>query len=199
MAVNTYLFDLDGTLIDTKIYSSLYPHIIEKLKKHLAITDADLDTKATSLGLKKRDGKWDTGELCKKLDLLDFYYHELEKKIQIMPILHDRVIYVLAELKKRGRRIAIVSNSMQRTIDLYLKKYDLTQYMDFVFSSDDAGCMKDNKLFWEKLIEKEKLVPSECLMIGDNILEDISMPKRSGFNTFYVATSFDLTMLLHRA
>ena len=81
---------------------------------------------------------------------------------------------------------------MHRTIQLYLKKYGLSKYIDFIFSSDDAGCRKDNVLYWKKIIEKQKLKTQECLMVGDDELEDIKIPASFGFNTFLIKTPKDL-------
>ena len=80
---------------------------------------------------------------------------------------------------------------MHRTIQAYLTKYAL-KYVDFVFSSDDAKCRKDNDTYWSKLIKKYKLNPEECLMIGDDELEDIQIPAKLGFNTFLIKTPKDL-------
>ena len=173
--ISTYLFDLDDTLIDTKIYREIYSEIISK------IGDVDID----SLGLKKNKyGNYDSGELCKKLGLLDLYYEVLEKNIKVKNVLHDSVLEVFSALKNNGKKIGIVSNSMLKTIKLYLNKYSLE--VDFIFSSDLTGCNKDSPEYWKKLIAAEKLNPKECLVIGDDYEEDIEVPGKLGFKTFYL-------------
>jgi len=191
--IKTYLFDLDDTLIDTKIYAKLYPQILFMIKSKKGLVGIELDAKAASFGLKKNKfGRWDTGDLCKELGLLEEYYAELERLIEIEPVLHDTVERTFSKLKKKGMKIGIVSNSMHITIQAYLTKYKLTKSVDFVFSSDDAGCRKDNVIFWKKLIEKQKLKPEECLMIGDDELEDIQSPQKCRFKTFLIKEPQDL-------
>jgi HAD superfamily hydrolase (TIGR01549 family) len=81
---------------------------------------------------------------------------------------------------------------MHRTIQTYLKKYGLAQYIDLVFSSDDVGCKKDQDKYWLQLLSKFNLKSSECLMCGDNIEEDINKPRMLGFRTFHVLRPADL-------
>lgn len=195
--IKTYLFDLDDTLIDTRIYAQLYPEILSLIKAKRKITGTELDAKATSFGLKKNKyGRWDTGDLCKALGLLDEYYKELEKLIEVEPVLHDAVEKTFKQIRAKKKRIGIVSNSMHKTIQAYLTKYKLAKYVDVVFSSDDAGCRKDNNLYWKKLIEKHQLKPKECLMIGDDELEDVQIPAKFGFNTFLLKKPADFRTII---
>jgi HAD superfamily hydrolase (TIGR01549 family) len=183
--INTYLFDLDDTLIDSKIYKEIYPEIVEKVCLQLSLNEKELFEKAENLELKKNKyDNFDSGELCKKLNLLDLYYSILEKNIKIKEVLHENVLEVFSALRKNGKRISIVSNSMLRTIKLYINKYQLK--VDFIFSSDLTGCNKDSVKYWKKLITAENLDPKECLVIGDNYLEDIEIPVSLGFKTFYL-------------
>ncbi len=119
----------------------------------------------------------------------------MEKLIEVEPVFHDSVENVFTSLKSKKKAIGIVSNSMHRTIQLYLKRYNLSEYVDFIFSLDDAGCRKDNDIYWKKLIKKQKLKPSECLMIGDDELEDGQIPLKFGFKTFLIRNSNDLEAL----
>ena len=108
--ISTYLFDLDDTLIDTSIYREIYSEVLSKIKEK---TDVDID----SLGLKKNKyGNYDSGELCRSLGLLDLYYSVLESQIEVKEVLHDSVLELFSLLRKKGKKIGIVSNSMLRTI-----------------------------------------------------------------------------------
>jgi HAD superfamily hydrolase (TIGR01549 family) len=180
-----FLFDLDDTLIDTSIYAKIYPLIVSEVCSKLNIDKEELFSKASSLGLKKnKHGNYDSGELCNKLDLLDLYYSVLEKAIAVNDVLFSEVREVFSTLEKKGSRIGIVSNSMLRTIKLYLDKYNLK--VDFIFSSDYTGCNKDCNEYWKKLIAAENLDPSDCLVIGDDYEEDVKVPSSLGFKTFHL-------------
>jgi putative hydrolase of the HAD superfamily len=194
--ITTYLFDLDDTLIDTKIYSEIYKDVIHNVKNKLELNDNELNKRAKKLRVTKNKYKqWDTGELCKKLKLLDEYYIILEREVKVQNVLKKDVIDTLNRLK--GKKIGIVSNSMRKTIQLYIKKYNLTKQIDFIFSSDDAKCKKNKLNYWRKLIKKEKLDPRECLVVGDDIEEDVKIPKKFKFNVLYIKRPKELKIKIN--
>src|SRR3989344_7244083 len=193
MTIKTYLFDFDDTIISTKIYAELYQPLLKMIKSKLKLTDAQLNQKAESLGLtKNKFGRWDTGDLCRELNLLEEYYQVLEKQIKVMPVLHDTVISTFKKIKANKKKIGIVSNSMLRTVNAYLHKYELEQYLDFTFTRDDTQCKKSDDAYWQKLIRKQKINPKECLVIGDDPEQDGAIPEKFGFNTLIIKSQHDL-------
>lgn len=199
MAVTTYLFDLDDTLIDTKIYAEIYLPVLKMVGEKSNLSRKQIEKKAKELGLKKNKfGRWDTGDLCAGLGLLNEYYEILEKKVEVLPVLHQEIISLFAELKKEKRKIGIVSNSMKKTIKLYLKKYGLEHFINFIFSQDDAHCRKNKISYWKGLIKEHHLKPEECLVVGDNSFEDGEMPQRLGFSAFLISSPNDLNNVLKK-
>ena len=191
MTIKTYLFDFDDTIINTKIYAEMYEPVLKMIKKKLNFKD--INAKAEELGLtKNKFGRWDTGDLCRELGVLEMYYQILEKHIKVVPVLHDTIITVFKKIKKQNKTIGIISNSMIRTITAYLNKYKLHEYLDFVFSSDDTESKKKEEIYWQKLIKKHKLKPKECLVIGDDPIQDEEVPNKFGFNTFIINDAKDL-------
>jgi HAD superfamily hydrolase (TIGR01662 family) len=185
--VHTYLFDLDGTLIDKRIYREIHGRVIAEIIKHLNLTNEEIFTRAKDANVSRNDdGTWDSGELCRALGLLDVYYEILNNHVVTSNVLCADVKDVLRQLKQNGKTIGVVSNSMRRTIHLYMRKYQLSQYIDFIFSIDDAECKKDSLDYWGKLIKQKNLVPERCIMIGDDVENDITIPKSFGFQTFFI-------------
>ena len=192
MKITTFLFDLDDTIIDSRIYAEIYQPILWMIKKR----GIDVEQEVRKLGLEKnRFGRVDTGDLCKKLGLLKEYYHIFSKHLEVIPSLKKEIIPVLKKLK--GKKIGIISNSMRQTIELYLNQYKLGEYFAFIFSFEDAGCKKHNDECWKKLIKMKSLNPKECLVIGDNPIDDEKIPKKLGFNTFLIKESKDLKQVLN--
>ena len=85
---------------------------------------------------------------------------------------------------------------MLRTIQIYLKKYDLEKYFEFIFSFEDSEHRKDQQQCWQDLIKKEHLNPKKCLVIGDDPIEDIEIPSKLGFKTLLIRESKDLKQIL---
>ena len=183
----TYLFDLDGTLIDTSIYARCYERILSMITRKRHLTPRELAQKARRLGLvKNEEGRWDTGDLCQAFNLLEEYYKILKAEVKQHSFVQEQVVKKMIESHSHGHRIGIVSNSMRKTIKLYLSTYKLTKYVHVVFSREDAGCRKNSITFWKKLISKYNLNPKECTIIGNNPLEDGTIPKKVGFHTILV-------------
>jgi len=172
----TYLFDLDGTIVDAKIYATICPTVLQLIETKTGLKGEVLEKKALQLGLHKKE-RWDSGDLCNGLGLLEEYYSILEKEVEKSSGLRPEI----KDLFQQGKKIGIVSNSMRRTIELYVKRFKL--HVDFIFSSEDAGCRKDKVEFWKRLIAKEKSIPKECLVIGDDPMEDGEVPRKLEFRT----------------
>ncbi len=194
---NVYLFDFDDTIISTTIYAEIYPLVLEMIENKRRLKQPEIDQKARQFGLKKNKfGRWDSGELCRHLGLLEEYYRILREHISIIPVLHVQSIALFQELKAHRKKVGIVSNSMKKTIELYLQRYELHRFVDFVFTPEDAGCTKDKVQYWKKLLLLQKLKPEECIVIGDHPQEDGTIPKRAGFRTFLLKSPADLPNVL---
>lgn len=195
MAVNTYLFNLH-TLVGTKVYADIYDQFVSYLKKKFKWSDKELDAKAKELKLKKTNGRYDSGELSREFGTLDFYYKILQQNIQFDEFVHNKVSEVLMYLKNNGMKIGVISNSMIKTIQLYIRTYRWVGFIDFTFSAEEADAKKNEDAFWKKLIEDEKLNPKECLVVGDDPVQDVRMPKRCGFRTMSVKKLEDLSKII---
>ncbi|MCK5107494.1 MAG: HAD family hydrolase [Nanoarchaeota archaeon] len=180
MMIKTYLFDLDDTLIDSCVYKNSYDSIISKVKEIKNWDAEGLDKFAQENNIKKSEWGYDTGELCNILDLLDVYYELLEDEIRTHKKLKFDVNKKFKELKQKKIKIGICSNSMKRTIKIQLGAHDIKGH-DFIFSSKDAGVKKDKKEYWQALIKKYNLIPNECLVIGDDEIDDKQIPSSLGF------------------
>lgn len=197
MPLKYYLFDLDDTIIDTKIYAEMYSPVLDMISSKKKMTLEKIDAKAASFGLQKNKfDRWDSGELCKHLGLLEEYYSILEMHIKVMPELNENVFKVFKRIKSKGGKIGIVSNSMERTIKAYIQKYALGEYLDLVFSWDEANCKKRQVEYWESLAKKRKIKPSECLVIGDDPEQDVEVPAKAGFHTLLVKSPKDFAKIL---
>jgi HAD superfamily hydrolase (TIGR01549 family) len=182
--LTTYLFDLDGTLIDSDFYAKQYPEMIEKIKARVG----EQRMNSTISRLKKVDGRYDTGELCKELGILDLYYKELA-----IPELRPEAKKVLSELK--GLTIGIITSSMHATVTKYLNAWKVK--VTYVFTPEDAGYPKSRPEFWQKLIQRHNIISQSAIVIGDSIVDDIMVPKRLGFRTLHVTSAKDLLKILH--
>jgi len=87
--------------------------------------------------------------------------------------LFDDTIETLEYLKKKGYKIAIISNSPPTTKD-QLANLGIKQYFDVAIFSFEVGHRKPEKEIFLNLLNKVGAEASEALMIGDSLKYDIN-------------------------
>ena len=109
--------------------------------------------------------------------------------------LYDGVIELLTSLKKANKNIYLLSNA-QRVFTLYeMKLLNIDHYFDDILFSSDYSFCKPDKNFFNALIKKHNLNPSESIMIGNDPICDIQGAINSELNTLYLHSNLspDLT------
>ena len=93
----------------------------------------------------------------------------------------------LAELRRRGFPLAVLTDAHNGNALARLRKTDLFQYFDHVISFDMTGAKKpapDAFLLALKLLQT---LPSETLLVGDSLRRDIAPAQALGMITAYAA------------
>jgi HAD superfamily hydrolase (TIGR01662 family) len=93
----------------------------------------------------------------------------------------------LAALAKR-HRIAVATNasvSKRNMIEAALGRVGLRDLVSEVFCFSDIGARKDSDEFWRAVLERLRVEPSEVLMIGDSLEQDVLAPRRFGIDTIW--------------
>jgi len=91
----------------------------------------------------------------------------------------------LAELKRRGFPLAVLTDAHNGNALARLRKTDLFQYFDHVISFDMTGAKKPAPDAFLLALRKLGTHPSETLLVGDSIRRDIAPAKELGMITAY--------------
>jgi len=103
--------------------------------------------------------------------------------------LYPGTLDALASLRKKGFRLWLLSNA-QRIFTAYeLCSLGLGNQLDGIYISSDYRCRKPDVRFFRALIDEQKLDISRCLMIGNDLLTDISGAQNAGLDTLYMHTN----------
>ncbi len=192
-----YLFDFDGTLISPRIYAETREAIIDDILKEKQWTSDELIRFIKKKNVKiNRDRKVDTGELCKALGLEKLYYKHLEAALKRHKATNPTATVVLKALAAKGKKIGIASNALHETIALFTRVYKVEKEVSIIFGKDDAGAEKWQRAYWEKLIAMYDLPAKDCMIIGDSWEEDVVMPGKLGFQSFFLKEGKKLSDLL---
>lgn len=179
--IETYLFDLDDTIIDSSIYVRMYHKLIDELLNNLKISKIELQKEITRLKNETGKQRIDSFELCQKLNSEDIYYNVLGTHIKHTYTLKNKEIpNIFKKIKDSGKRIGIVTNSQEKTAELFLKRFRLRSYIDFIQSGK-----KDALFFWLNLEKKYDLQRENTMLIDDS--EDVlEIAKRVGYKVLNV-------------
>jgi len=180
------LFDLDGTLVDTKdlIYAS-FRHTFQKYLPDHKLSEEEL---SSFLGptLKESFARYFKEE---QIDEIIACYRAYNHKH------HDEYVKgfdgakeTLQYLKENGYSVAVVSNKVEDTVKMGLRRFHLEEYVDVIVGAEDLEHPKPNPegllLACQKLYHNH----DDVIYVGDS-LSDIQACKNMA--AFSVAAAFD--------
>lgn len=99
--------------------------------------------------------------------------------------LFEDVAATLAELKARGYGLFLATAKPEVYAKQILEHFNLLQYFDYPYGSELSGERTNKADLIAYILEKEKLIPEECLMIGDRE-HDILGARKNGIETIAV-------------
>lgn len=176
------IFDLDGTLIDTKQeILAVFSQAFENLGKKL-----DYSKMEKNIGLPLEElleallGKYDKRfeEEIKRI-----YYSHRERKIRIFPGLDELI-------KNDGFKKAILTSKRRKTALTDLKYLGIDNYFPIIIGADDVEKRKPCKEGIEKIIELANCKDrKKVFMVGDTEM-DILAAKRAGVKSVAVTWGF---------
>lgn len=164
-AIDTILFDMDGVLIDS--YEAWYKVFNETLRYYnkKEITSSDFSKRAWALDVGVAVDRFLPGEDIGQVGrLYESYFPKYTSFIKTLPDVKE----TLAELKEKGIRLGVVTNSFRPLAKTLLKGADLLQYFEVVIGGDDVKKGKpdpDGILLGCKVLG---VSPSQVIYIGDS-------------------------------
>ncbi|MBI2963253.1 MAG: HAD family hydrolase [Deltaproteobacteria bacterium] len=92
----------------------------------------------------------------------------------------------LAELRRRGLRLGVVSNIDRDQLAHLGTLAELDRHFDWLLSSEEAGsCKPDSRIFAEAL-RRAGCEPHEALFVGDSLPQDIAGANRVGLRSVLI-------------
>jgi beta-phosphoglucomutase len=168
--IKAIVFDMDGVLVDARDwhYQALnralrvFGYEIDRYD-HLVTYDG-LPTRR-KLEILTRDGGLPHGLHAFINELKQIYTTELVQ-VHCKPSFQRQ--YALSRLKAEGYRLAVASNSVRKSVELFMEKSSLRQHMEFLLSNEDVQRAKPDPEIYLKAFAALSLPPEEVLVVEDN-------------------------------
>lgn len=167
-AKKTYLFDFDGTLVDSMTYFvELMLRILDekniKYGKDIVKIITPLGYRGTAEYFRTLGVKESTEEIMSMMHsyAIESYTYKVMAK--------DTVIQTLQELKNRGMGLNILTASPHSALDPCLKRLRIYDLFDNVWSCDDFNTTKSNPEIYKSAAEKIGTAPENIIFVDDNV------------------------------
>ncbi|MGC8677786.1 MAG: HAD family hydrolase [Hydrogenobaculum sp.] len=176
MRFEGYIFDLDGTLIDS----------LEDIANAANKTLKDLGfEKKSKEEIRKHIGSGarelfrgilpNESHLEKAIEIFKFYYAK-------EPITHTKLFNgakeVLELLKSKNKKIAVVSNKPLELSTIILKALNVEHYFEYIVGPETYNERKPSPIPIIKTLDKLNIAPEKSIVIGDTYV-DIESAKKS--------------------
>lgn len=203
--IKAIIFDFDNTVEDFKkaedyaypriakhmflkygLYGPTTVKLIEEVDHHFCHLSHGKSTKYFDRKLWAKELFKRAGVKATKKDLQefeDFYWRFIIEGAKPMP-------YAVSVLKRLGNKykIIIMSNSdgKKRYKIERVKTVGLYDVADMVTTGDDVNQNKPSRKLYARVLNKFKLKPSECVMVGDTPEWDLEIAKKIGMKTVWM-------------
>ncbi|MFT4417154.1 pyrophosphatase PpaX [Fredinandcohnia humi] len=184
MAINTLLFDLDGTLIDTnELITASFLHTLEKYYPGKYTREDVLPFNGPTL--LETFSSLDPNLAEEMISTYRTFNHEHHDALVTE---FEGVFDTIKILQEKGFKLGIVTTKMRNTVMMGLALTKLDQFFDVIVTLDDVKKPKPDAEPVLLALSLLKSQPEEAIMVGDNF-QDILAGKNAGTKTAGVAWS----------
>lgn len=169
MKYRCVVFDLDGTLIDSRVDLA---NAVNAMRRHYSLVELPVQTIVSFIGdgarkLVERSLLHDNAPVDKTeatAVTLDFY----QKNICVNTHFYPRVIETVKALRAQGLKTVVFTNKPQASTNLIAETLGFSELFDLVMGPEEAGGLKPNPAGLERCLRDFSLKTEEILMVGDH-------------------------------
>jgi|RhiMethySRZTD1v2_1073278.scaffolds.fasta_scaffold151783_2 putative hydrolase of the HAD superfamily len=205
------IFDLGGTLMyERASWHNITAQGDEALTKYLIAQGMELNLSTFPVEFRRRLGEYfsqrekdllETSYTFVLIELLkDKGYTNLPDDVvrkaldslftitQTNWMLEDDALPTLKKLEKDGYRIGLISNAGDdQDVHQLLQRFGIASYFDFILTSAACSYRKPHPRIFELAIANWYFLPSETVMVGDNLDADIRGAKSAGLYAVWIS------------
>ena len=181
------IFDMDGVIVDTeKFYLDTLAKLFEAEGIEVPFEDLCVTVGASYKDFKRNLVRWFElgGEhLTEEEALARYNVWEERNQPDFAALLNHGVVETIAELKRRGVRVALASSSPMSNILLVLEACGLSDAFELVTSGEQFHESKPNPEIYLHTLENLGLPAGDCCCVEDSV-PGITAGKAAGLTVF---------------
>lgn len=205
------IFDLGGTLMyERHTWYQVTAEGDEALTRYLIAQGLELNLSTFPVEFRRRLGEYfaqrekdllETTYTFVLLDLLkDKGYSNMPDEVirraldslfsvtQTNWILEDDALPTLKKLEQDGYRLGLISNAGDdQDVQQLVRRFEIAAYFDFILTSAACSYRKPHPRIFELAIANWYFLPSETVMVGDNLDADIRGAKSAGLYGVWIS------------
>ncbi len=181
------IFDMDGVIVDSeKFYLDTLARLFEAEGIEVPFEDLCVTVGASYKDFKRNLVRWFElgGEhLAEEEALARYNVWEERNQPDFAALLNHGVVETIAELKRRGVRVALASSSPMSNILLVLEACGLSDAFELVTSGEQFHESKPNPEIYLHTLENLGLPAGDCCCVEDSV-SGITAGKAAGLTVF---------------
>ena len=167
--VDTVLLDMDGTLLDLHFDNRFWVELLPARWGEQRGMNYEQAAAELYPLFKAREGtlEWYSTTFWREtlgLDIVSMK-SELAHLVQLLPGVED----FLKAVRDSGRRMVLVTNAHDDTLEFKLARIEIGQYFDAMYTSHQFGLPKEGAGFWERVQEVEPFDRTRALFVDDSL------------------------------
>lgn len=185
--MKVYIFDMDGTFIDSmEFWDNL---VLEYLSTKGIEAAPDLPTELVSFTLRegikyvKEKFNLEPSEEDIHSEMIDLLAYNYANVFDI----EKSTIDIFKELKDRGDKIVVATATQRSLTDIVIDRFDLNKWLDLLIVSDEVNIGKGDPQYFLNIAEHFEVEPENCV-VAEDALYAIESAKKAGMKV--VAITF---------
>lgn len=184
------IFDMDGTLLDSKKDITISVNYIRKLHYNLPPLSEEFIVEAINMEVRNLPKLFYGTDVYEERDKNLFEIHYAMQCTQ-NPYLYDGIQEMLEKLVQAGVKISVATNAPTPFATRMLQHLGVAEMFDVIIGADKVKSSKPNPEMLEVILDHYKFDKSTDIawMVGDNS-KDMLSAKNAGINSIFATWGF---------